>query len=348
MVSRLGWVRPARSQREHRAFRASEMTLCGVKLGASPLWSNRFPNPCPECQVRDPERAEFIEFLIDYLSDAGEMRSSSRSVDPLRLGARFFDGAEPFVRTDLMHGGMDMIQGAEPTEVRWPMDLRIITRVSSDDDDDDGLDVSGWHFQRWRSLDARQARGRIKIALPYPIEWTVASPVDRSVLRFICGRAKPGLWVPIEMAGGVRQSRLGGNEHAEVFSNRMRVGLGIWKLRPEQWRVYFSVDGKPGIELPSDPAGARAAFRLRDIPEGRARRAALRHWVTEHWRINRADPDEEIKVREHLRGASDFTWSGLHCKITPSAVATERIDEAIAQRVEDRAIGTDRRSVSRL
>ena len=347
MADQVGWVRTTRSVREHRAYRSSQITFCGIKLGESPIWTNRFRDPCPECQIRDPARVELIEQLIEYVSGAYEMKTSSRSVRPIAFGGRFFDGAEPFVRTDLMHGGQDTIQGAEPSEVTWPVDLKIITRFDTRDDDDDidegNTTAAGWHFQRWRSLTAQQARGRLKIALPYPIEWTIAVPRLKSAQQFICGHPKPELWVPIEMAGTVRQSRLGGNEAPDIFSARMRVGLGIWKLRPQQWRVYFSIDGRAGIELPSDPLGVRAAFRLRDIPEGKSRRAALRHWVTEHWRQNRDDPSEEIKVREHLRGATTFVWSGLRCKITPSLEDRERARQALEQRQEDRLVGTDRR-----
>lgn len=348
MADRMGWVKAARSPKEHRAYRSSSLALCGVQLGDAPVWTNRARQACSECQIRDPERAEFIEFLIEYLADVEQMRASHRAVDPVSLGARFFDGAEPFLRTDLTHGGNDFVEaGTEPTDVAWPMDVRIITRIGQPEDGaEQELGAPGWNLQRWRSMDAKQIRGRVKVALPYPTEWTMATPADSQVLRWIVGRARPGLWMPIGMSGSMRQSRLSGNTLNDIFTDRMQIGLALWKMRPQQWRVYFSLDGQPGIELPSDPVGVRAAFRLRDIPDGKQRRAALRHWVSEHWRLNRDDPSEEIKVREHLRGATDFSWSGLHCRIKPSMVDAQRAAEAFERRNDDRSVGEDRRMVA--
>lgn len=85
----------------------------------------------------------------------------------------------------------------------------------------------------------------------------------------------------------------------------------------DHWMVSFGYEGTPLATLKTDPYGAREAFRLRDAPPGRQRRAALRHWVREHWRRTGND-DGSALVREHLRGALRFTWNGLSCEITPS------------------------------
>jgi hypothetical protein len=83
--------------------------------------------------------------------------------------------------------------------------------------------------------------------------------------------------------------------------------------------VLLGEEGVPRARFVTDPIGVRAAFRLRDIPAGKTRRAALRHWVQEHWR-KRRDPSKEDRafVREYLRGATHFGWSGLSCQIEPS------------------------------
>jgi len=355
-MARLGWVDAARSKRQHRAYRQSSVALCGAPLGAAPVWRNRAPSPCSECSARDPERAEFIEQLIDYLAGARLMRTSTMSVDPVTLDTRFFDGAEPFLRTDLTHGdARNSVVGAEPSEVSWPVDLRIITRFSADDEDDGASlftrdqadDQSSWNFQRFRSMTMRELRGRVLASLPYPLEWTIAHPFGQRAMRFILGHPRAQLWVPIEAGGTRRQNHLRGSEHTDIFSTRGMAALGIWKARREQWRVYFSIDGKPGIELPSDPVGVRAAFRLRDIPPGKSRRAALLHWVTEHWRMNRYDPTEEVLVREHLAGQRAFAWNGLRCKITPSRIDQDRAEESTERRQEARMVGADRRVAAR-
>lgn len=349
MAATLGWVRTSRSKNDHRAYRSATIALCGVKLGESPIWINRTTQGCDECRVRDPERAEFIEFLIEYLSDAGDMRAPTARPDSVRLSGKFFDGAEPFLRTDLTHGGEESIAGAKITDVTWPLDVRIITRLG----EEDGLDAReqqeeaqgwhpGWHLERWRSMTPKEVRGRVSPSLPYPMEYTLGFPVQGEVYRYILGNLGPERWVDIRSNSHMRVGTISSSLQ-RFFNERAMLGVGLWKIKTEQWRVYFSLDDRPGIELPTDPTGARAAFRLRDIPDGSKRRAALRHWVAEHWRQHRSDPSEEIKVREHLAGASRFAWSGLNCRITPSRVDLARELEAVEQRAEDRATGTDRR-----
>lgn len=83
------------------------------------------------------------------------------------------------------------------------------------------------------------------------------------------------------------------------------------------WNVRLSMPDSPGLLLATDPVGVRELLKMRDVPEGRTRRQALVHWVSEHWRKNRKDPSVEHLVREHLRGATDCDWFGLHCKVLP-------------------------------
>jgi|SRR5581483_6031312 len=92
------------------------------------------------------------------------------------------------------------------------------------------------------------------------------------------------------------------------------------------WRVEIGWSDQPSVSFSTDPVGVREVFRLRDIPDGKQRRTALRHWVTEHWRQNRdTDGAEAIKVHEHLRGTTSFTWRGLRCRIVTSQLDLERV-----------------------
>lgn len=80
--------------------------------------------------------------------------------------------------------------------------------------------------------------------------------------------------------------------------------------------TFSDADGS--VRLRTDALGIRETFALRDIPAGKSRRAALRHWVREHWRQTRGDAKAEHFVRAHLRGSDAFEWSGLRCKIHPA------------------------------
>lgn len=98
-----------------------------------------------------------------------------------------------------------------------------------------------------------------------------------------------------------------------------KVGQAVELRREYLWSVLIGEDGIPRARFSTDPIGIREAFRLRDIPPGRARRAALRHWVREHWRKNRTSSDaDRAFVAAYLRGATTFAWDGLSCEIQPS------------------------------
>jgi hypothetical protein len=76
----------------------------------------------------------------------------------------------------------------------------------------------------------------------------------------------------------------------------------------------------PRARFVTDVQGIREVFRLRDVPAGQKRRAALLHWVKEHWRKQRClTANDRIWVRTHLRGTWAFNWNGLHGQIEPSS-----------------------------
>ena len=126
----------------------------------------------------------------------------------------------------------------------------------------------------------------------------------------------------------------------ERGGNMAWVALGLTFNSDYEW--YVDLRREAGLELSfvTDPIGAQAIFRLRDMPEGAARRAALRNWVMEHWRRTRAC---ETKVRQHLRGAVEFDWYGLHCTIRPSPDDLRLNEKYRMEREAERRAGRDRR-----
>jgi hypothetical protein len=110
-----------------------------------------------------------------------------------------------------------------------------------------------------------------------------------------------------------------GQDVDAILSRCMGVCPSVGLRWLYNWRVELGLQGvESTIALQTDAIGAREAFRLRDVPKGSGRRAALRHWVREHWR-QRRESDPSL-VRSHLRGAERFTWAGLDCRIVPSSV----------------------------
>jgi len=96
------------------------------------------------------------------------------------------------------------------------------------------------------------------------------------------------------------------------------------------WTLELGMADAPAVIVNTDPTGVRELLRMRDVPEGRTRREALRHWVSAHARKNRKDPDVEHQVRRHLRGAMECDWFGLRCKIVPSPIDTAAVKAGVA------------------
>lgn len=98
----------------------------------------------------------------------------------------------------------------------------------------------------------------------------------------------------------------------------------------------------PSLTLLTDPTGVKEFWKLRDVPPGRARRAALLHWVNSHWRQMRNDPDVETFVRKHMSGQVDIKQGNFEAVITPSvrdtvdAEVAKKEREMMRQRKEDR------------
>jgi hypothetical protein len=78
------------------------------------------------------------------------------------------------------------------------------------------------------------------------------------------------------------------------------------------WRWHVSLSDSAEIVFPTDALGAQQAFAMRDVPEGKRRKAIL-HWVKSHTRVKSA---REFDVKQHLRGVTEFSVDGIRCKIT--------------------------------
>ncbi len=334
MDQSFNWARPARSRVDHRVEnRRSTQASCGATVGTDALWLSRPGKPCSVCSeiVRKAALSDYIEMLLDALA---RPINFSHHHTWIKLTARDFDGASPWLNEfiELAGGDEGLIDPSyHPSEVNWPITTRTI---SLDIDRPGNLAVS-----ICRGLSPRDVRGRVSPSLPYPIMEADWFPRDGFASSMIFGRSGEFQWRHISAGARGR-----GQDLEQDWSRRIQLALGISQFLRTRWRVYLS-NGGLGVTFPTDPVGVQEVFRLRDIPEGKERRAALRHWVTEHWRINIQDAREEILVREHLRGAQKFSWSGLNCRVTPSEEDFIREYDARIARIQAATNGTDRRPV---
>lgn len=99
----------------------------------------------------------------------------------------------------------------------------------------------------------------------------------------------------------------------------------------------------PALTLLTDPTGVKEFWKLRDVPAGKSRRAALLHWVENHWRQCRRDDDVEVYVRKHMRGATALSHGKFSAEITPSKCDSVADEAARQDRILMKKLRTDRR-----
>lgn len=112
----------------------------------------------------------------------------------------------------------------------------------------------------------------------------------------------------------------------DQFGRNMSMLLGMQFSARYEWHVKIGLPKAPRLSLPCSPGEARSLFKARDLPPGKERRAALRHWVSEH--VRGRDTDEPTPVRQHLRGSTEFTMDQIECELVPSDFDREKVAEA--------------------
>lgn len=281
---------------------------------------------------RTPASHEADSTLLDSVLDSlahliGGSDERQHSAWP-KARIEAFDGFELF-DFRLAGGEDDLLAARDPGDAPiWPMDARWAFWIP---DDHPSIPSTGWMFKRVRSLSPAVWRGKLGRVFPRMVEHheLFVPPTGSAV----------GSTAPFGLAGGraihagiYNHPRMGvaitpASVHArrgstlDVSGEQFDVSLahGIELRREYLWSVMLGEQGSPRTRFVTDPLGVREAFRLRDIPPGRERRAALRHWVREHWRRKgRESAQDRAWVRAHLRGATEFTWSGLRCRVEPS------------------------------
>lgn len=103
----------------------------------------------------------------------------------------------------------------------------------------------------------------------------------------------------------------------------MAVGLVLEARYNWHIAVGYS-DTSPRLLLPTGPKGAMAFLKHREVEPGQERRAAIKHWVSQHYRENSENEDSIVFVRQHLRGHTQFLWNGLFCELLVSEYDLER------------------------
>jgi hypothetical protein len=193
---------------------------------------------------------------------------------------------------------------------------------------------------RWSPLDGRIAEVSVS-------EFGLNGKADLRIAWVVCPHETDR--VRTLYVDGSRVTKIGENTGYHLPIDPERVGHLVQLLRgmafllPAWWTVGFRIGDSPRVRLHTDAVGVAETFRFRDLPDGRKRRAALLHWVADHWRADRRDTEAEVYVRKHLRGSTGFRYGDLACDVSASAEDAEAVRQAMRDRAAMRKAGTDRR-----
>lgn len=144
------------------------------------------------------------------------------------------------------------------------------------------------------------------------------------------------------------QSCLSCESETVLRDYKLSQGVGIMCSVRFSIKYYWTVKTRfdevcPSLTLLTDATGVKELWKLRDIPPGKRRRTALLHWVSDHWRKSRKDPEIEHYVRQHLRGTTELTQQSFSATITPSQCDTLQNELNQAHRDRLKQLKKDRR-----
>lgn len=286
--------------------------------------------------------ANITERLLDYLDFSDTWTDPRRQVnegelhgiqsDFCRLPLRYFDEAEAFPINAKYLGRLTKSYErlfVPPSEIvpsdlpSW--DVKYLCHSKEDLSSEIG-EQPLYNAARYRKVPLREVRGLFRLKGGAVCEVSTLSILRHGKFctnRFYVQYIGKGRW---EKAG--QPIGLENPEPLDEWDNtQVQLALSMAFTQFYDWKVVLGFhENLPKISLVTDPVGTKEIFRLRDIPNGGTRRAALRNWVREHYRQTRSDPPEEKLILEHLRGATEFTWNGMYCKIVPSQHDLQKSD----------------------
>ena len=296
-------------------------------------------------------RVEAIERILTFLSlsedttgdwvqsfDTGDQEVWDAQKTPLK----YFSGVQPICYDSLL--GMTKTYEREFFDWDDPelRDLPIqwdVTVMSTESEGRRLADRAGktymYSIERIRSVPMKELRGVIQFRTGKLIEMAqcfLFSDGTYAVRRLYCELIK-GVWEGVAAPGGVAlvPGPVDENGNFHIWATK---SIGLTTQYDWMVDIGYSLSNLPSIRIPTDPVGSREMFKLREIPAGRSRRDALRHWVSGHWRTSGQPPElTETEILPFLRGAQQFRWSGLECRIEPSLYDIRRAQRYEAMRI---------------
>lgn len=215
----------------------------------------------------------------------------------------------------------------------WPIDTGFCTFISKVNPVNEQPLLVAWKF---KSIHPKDVRGRVSRVSERMLSGHLFQMWDNNkyIIAPIVTCLVNGTWVDVlKIKGHNDYTDLSNAATAKrinkIIDNAVKIVTLFQAKQNITWSVSIGVEGMPSFRIQTNPTGIRALFKERDKPENKNRRDALRNWVSQHWRANKINKDDEIFVRKHLRGATKFVWNGYECTVhVPPPVIQENEDLA--------------------
>lgn len=216
-------------------------------------------------------------------------------------------------------------------EIVWPVSVGMLFHARDCPEWGDSLKCN-----YWTSKDAKSLRGGFVGIGRKNIAW-YTGVLDANKIwtpAVNVGAWHLGKWRPARRMGydqafirGVRHSGTAPIDRRPLtgeddFGAHAAMGQSVALSYRYEWGAQFSIGRSARIIIPTTPKGVLELFNDRNKPADKDRRAALRHWVSQHRR--RKQGGDFGDVRRHLRGETAFQWRGFDVTIRPSAFDDER------------------------
>lgn len=221
-----------------------------------------------------------------------------------RKNMKIFDGFVPLIPE--MYNDDDnyvIFSDAKPSDLLSPVNVSLFRPG-----DPDGYKAKKeWQFHRFRQISRKELRKRTGVFALNPYCLEIAYENHQHIADGFY-TLKNSKFVPIQIPN---------YEYLDSVSDEVditcRICMGMQFNLENQCYVYLKPEYSDiGFKYPIDNMSQlKELFKLRDIPDGYKRRAALRHWVAKHMRHKPSKPDELVDVKRHLRGKEHFNWFGI-------------------------------------
>jgi hypothetical protein len=248
-----------------------------------------------------------VGFFLDWVEmNHGQMAAKFQAIEPFH--SAFLAIAERGAESSFLLKGtlQDLIV---------PLDVTIMADLPGRPDED-------YAIRRFSLASGASQRGKVRVFH------------HRAVMSrtFVFNKGKEYVYdeffAPLKSGGGWTNTTASSNHYlSSQLHESIGLIIGIAIERQAQWKVIIGKEGGPSVLFATDPTGVKELFRTRDVPDGRTRRQALRHWVSQHWRRKHDNPEDLAFVRKHLRGQENFIWSGMKCSIVPAATEIQQAEE---------------------